>query len=84
MQSHHTPLNTRIHSLDYLRGLAALGIMLYHYSMWTFNKKFDAGDLIQRIGIFGVPIFYILSGLTLHVIYHNRLQDFGAIKSLFL
>ena len=54
----------RIQGLDYLRGLAAFGIMVFHYSSWTLGK-FGANTLLSRIGIYGVSIFYVISGLTL-------------------
>jgi exopolysaccharide production protein ExoZ len=58
----------RYHSLDYLRGLAALGIMLFHYLTWTLGE-FAAQSFMGRVGIYGVSIFYILSGLTLYLVY---------------
>lgn len=63
---------TRIHGLDQLRGLAALGIMIYHYSTWA-HGPFDAGSVLGRIGIYGVSVFYVLSGITLYTVYHDRL-----------
>ena len=43
----------RIYSLDYLRGLAAVGIMVYHYLSWTLGK-YQADTIMGRIGIYGV------------------------------
>jgi peptidoglycan/LPS O-acetylase OafA/YrhL len=63
----------RIASLDYLRGLAALGIMIYHLSTWTWGS-YDSGSFLGRLGIYGVALFYVLSGLTLFHVYHQRLQ----------
>jgi exopolysaccharide production protein ExoZ len=61
----------RLSSLDYLRGIAAFGIMAFHYSMWTFGFA-KGGDFIGKTGIYGVSVFYVLSGLTLfHVYYHK-------------
>ena len=64
----------RLHTLDYLRGLAAFGIMLFHYMSWTFGE-FDSADVMGRVGIYGVAIFYVLSGLTLHHVYERNLVD---------
>ena len=64
----------RYHSLDYLRGLAALGIMLFHYLSWTFGE-FNAQSFMGRVGIYGVSIFYILSGLTLYLVYDKVLGN---------
>ncbi|WP_367892016.1 acyltransferase family protein, partial [Rodentibacter pneumotropicus] len=59
-------MDNRISSLDYLRGLCSFSIMIYHYMLWT-GYKVDANDFISRMGIYGVSIFYILSGLTLYI-----------------
>jgi len=79
----------RLSSLDYLRGLAAFGIMAFHYSMWTYGFA-KGGDFIGKIGIYAVPVFYVISGLTLYHVYFNKiggpskkgLVDF-AIKRIF-
>jgi exopolysaccharide production protein ExoZ len=72
--SHTTPslpTANRVNSLDYLRGLAALGIMLYHMHLFTFGEA-DASTLFARIKIYDVSIFYVLSGLTLCVVHLNN------------
>lgn len=63
----------RLYSLDYLRGLAAFGIMIYHYLTWTLGK-FTADSVMGRLGVYGVSIFYVLSGLTLYYVYYNKMQ----------
>lgn len=63
----------RLYNLDYLRGLAAFGIMIFHYLSWSLGK-FTADTFMGRIGIYGVSIFYILSGLTLHYVYSDKLK----------
>lgn len=63
----------RIDNLDYLRGLMALGIMFYHYFSWTFHP-YDSSTFLGFIGLYGVSIFYILSGLTLFYVYNNKLK----------
>lgn len=61
---------SRLHHLDYLRGIAAAGIMLFHFFTWTFGE-FDSSSFFGRVGLYGVSIFYILSGLTLYHVYHR-------------
>ncbi len=62
----------RIYNLDYLRGLAAFGIMIYHYLSWTYGH-FSTDTVIERTGVYGVAIFYVLSGLTLFHVYHKKM-----------
>jgi exopolysaccharide production protein ExoZ len=64
---------SRLHNLDYLRGLVAFGIMIYHYLIFSFGE-FTADTFIGRIGIYGVSIFYVLSGLTLYYVYFNNIK----------
>ncbi len=61
----------RIESLDYLRGIMALSVMLFHYYSWAFGSL-DASSLLSKLGIYAVSIFYILSGLSLSIVYVNR------------
>jgi len=65
--------HNRLYNLDYLRGLAAFGIMVYHYLSWTLGK-FSADTFMGRLGFYGVSIFYILSGLTLHHVYYEKMK----------
>lgn len=60
----------RLESLDWLRGLMALSIMLYH-----FVGKPDAFSPLGRLGTYGVSIFFILSGLSMAIAYDRFIQD---------
>jgi len=62
----------RLASLDYLRGLSALGIMIYHYVMWNTSPPGSA-SFLGRTGIYGVVVFYILSGITLYHVYNEQI-----------
>lgn len=72
----------RLNSLDYLRGLAALGIVIYHFYSWTFGA-FDSSSILSRFGLYGVSIFYMLSGLTLFHIYEKKLFVKESLGSFF-
>ncbi|MCC6181496.1 MAG: acyltransferase [Bacteroidia bacterium] len=75
---------TRLYNLDYLRGIAALGIMLYHYYSWAF-EHFKADDFMGRVGVYGVSIFYVLSGLTLYYVYYDKMKPtFREVKCFFV
>lgn len=76
MQKPLTQNGSRLDTLDYLRGLAATSIMVYHYTSWSAGQ-ISATHFLGRMGIFGVAIFYILSGLTLTQVYRNKLELTG-------
>ena len=63
----------RLYNLDYLRGLASFGIMIYHYFSWSLGD-FSDNMFLGRIGIYGVSIFYVLSGLTLYYVYSDKMK----------
>ncbi|MCD9019791.1 acyltransferase family protein [Parachryseolinea silvisoli] len=63
----------RLHNLDYLRGLAAIGIMLYHYMSGVFGD-YESESFTGRLGVYGVSIFYVLSGLTLYYVYFKKMR----------
>jgi len=74
----------RLYTLDYLRGATAFFIMIYHYCSWMSIGN-SPDSFLGKIGIYGVSIFYILSGLTLYYVYqHNFTLSACCIKSFFL
>lgn len=60
----------RLESLDWLRGLMALSIMLYHLA-----GQYDSNTVLGRIGIYGVGVFFILSGLSMGIAYDRFIVD---------
>lgn len=83
-----TNKSERLQTLDYLRGAAASSILVYHFSSWNFGTQ-SAQFPIGRMGIYGVMLFYILSGLTMYHVYFPKwetrlpqIADFG-IKRVF-
>ncbi len=69
-----TMQNKRIDSLDWLRGLMALSIMVYHLTGWYFYHP-DASVFLGRMGIYGVSIFFILSGLSMAIVYNHYITS---------
>lgn len=63
----------RLYNLDYLRGAAAFGIMIYHYFTWVYGV-YGSETFLGRLGLYGVSIFYVLSGLTLYFVYFKRME----------
>lgn len=57
--------------------------MLYHYLTWMYGG-YSADSIFGRIGVYGVSVFYVLSGLTLfHVYYEQMTPSGGAIRTFF-
>lgn len=69
----------RLESLDWLRGLMALSIMLYH-----FGGRNDAATPLGKLGIYGVSIFFILSGLSMAIAYDKYIKDFRSSANFFI
>ena len=66
----------RVESLDYLKGLMALSVMLYHYlSMSIYYPSMGSEFLLGKLGIYAVSIFYILSGLSLSLAYDGKISN---------
>jgi exopolysaccharide production protein ExoZ len=72
MSSRYTPL-------DWLRGLMAISIMLYH-----FGGQHDAATPLGRLGVYGVSIFFILSGLSMAIAYDLNIFDFRSSVNFFI
>jgi peptidoglycan/LPS O-acetylase OafA/YrhL len=74
----------RIKELDYLRGLAAISIMFYHYMKWLYIYD-GAQSFVGRLSVYGVEIFYILSGTTLYHVYQHTFEfKFDKIYPFFI
>ncbi len=50
----------------------ALSIMFYHLTNWLFHPL-DSSNTLGRLGVYGVSIFFILSGLSMAIVYNKYL-----------
>ncbi|QOW49279.1 acyltransferase [Acinetobacter sp. YH12138] len=73
----------RYESLDWLRGLMALAIMIYHFMAWEFVQP-QSGSLLGNFGVYGVSIFFVLSGLSMAIVYNNYIRDFDSSLVFFI
>lgn len=73
----------RIESLDYLRRIMAISVMLYHYYSWSFGTL-GVETLLGKLGIYAVSIFYVLSGLSLTIVYYQRIKTISDISRFFI
>lgn len=59
----------RHHALDLIRGLAALSVAQYHFLSWNDVKT------IESMGTFAVYVFFVLSGLTMMMVYGRKFAN---------
>lgn len=71
----------RVIGLDLLRGLCSIAVVLYHFLSWRFRWP------IESAGAFAVYTFFILSGLTMMMVYGRRFSrciDAELLKTFFV
>lgn len=73
----------RIDSLDWQRGLLAFSIMVYHLTGWELFAL-DSSSLLGRLGIYGVSMFFVLSGLSMAVAYNKYIEDANSSARFFV
>lgn len=54
------------YGLSFLRGICSIGVVFYHYMFWAHDVNY------QSMGSFFVYIFFIISALTLSIVYIER------------
>lgn len=74
---------TRIDSLDWQRGLLAFAIMAYHLTGWELHPL-DSSSFLGRLGIYGVSMFFVLSGLSMALVYNRYIQGLGSAVRFFV
>lgn len=74
----------RIKELDAFRGLAALAVVLYHYTT-IYSKDFDvASPFYFSYGWLGVPFFFILSGFVITLTIERCTGSLQFLKKRFV
>lgn len=72
----------RVETIDYLRGLLALGVMFYHYYGWSgFVGPEILGDTLRKVGIYAVSSFYVISGISFGYVYGTLKPDLPSMAS---
>ena len=81
MHTRTVPISTsRVSSLDVLRSLAIILVIIFHYSVFISHK--DNFGLISNIGWIGVDLFFVLSGYLIsnQIFKALQLEKFSLTK----
>lgn len=78
-----TPKKERIESLDWLRGLLAVAVMIFHLGQWYIQEA-PSSSFIGKVEVYAVPGFFVLSGLSMAVVYNAYIKNFRTSVSFFL
>jgi len=71
----------RVDLLDYLRGIMALSVLVYHYTTWSeINLIYPFDQVVSRLGIYAVSAFYVLSGVSLAYVYFHKKVNVEFLK----
>ena len=78
--------NTNLRYIDALRGLAIIGVVISHCSLYGSNILYPSFfSSILANGARGVQLFYIASAFTLFLSLHNRYnKEEKAFKNFFI
>lgn len=74
----------RIKELDAYRGLAALAVVLYHYTTIYYKDFNIASPFYMSIGWLGVPFFFILSGFVITLTIQRCKNAWQFLKKRFI
>jgi len=75
----------RLKELDALRGIAALGVVLFHYTSW-FNNKFTLNihpPFLFWLGYCGVHLFFMISGFVIFMTLEKTKKPLDFVVSRF-
>lgn len=68
----------RAHGLDFVRGCCAVLVVCYHLLIWKSHVE------MHSWGLYGVYIFFVLSGASLTLAYRNKLEQGYPLASFML
>lgn len=74
----------RIEAVDYLRGLFACAILVYHYTAAGFTPPPGIASLLAKLGLYGVAAFYVISGVSFGYVYRALPLTHDGLRSFYL
>ena len=67
-------MDDRLQPLDFLRGVAILGVVAFHvYAI--FDPNHFAISAVAPMGVYGVQLFFIVSALTMCLMWRRRAEE---------
>ncbi|WP_165677771.1 acyltransferase family protein [Metapseudomonas otitidis] len=76
-------MSSRLRELDFLRGLAILGVIMVHVGI-KFSSGSSIFDSWAAFGRFGVQLFYFVSSLTMCFMWEARKQEVGRVRKFYI
>lgn len=77
-------MENRVESLDWLRGIMAISVMVFHLMILNYEMPDVSGVFGRLGGIYAVSIFFVLSGLSMAIVYNGRIFDLKSSLSFFI
>ena len=74
---------SRLHGLDFLRGVAILAVLTIHGSK-SFPVDSQWINSALRVGSFGVHLFYLVSALTMCYMWELRSGELAPVRSFYI
>ena len=79
------PRPERIEPLDYLRGVLAFSVLLYHFVVWSgLTLPELVHGVVYRTGVYAVLMFYVISGTSFGYVYRRMSLDAGSLGSFWI
>lgn len=77
-------LTSRLESIDFLRGVAALAVVFVHAIQWSEKEVpslwFKGVYNVLDLGRLGVPMFFVISGFCIHLRWAKNIAKSGKAK----
>lgn len=71
--------------LTSIRGIAALLIVYHHFFLLTINVQGEATRrALSCAAIYGMTLFFVLSGFVIHYTYHDRIQKNNGVTDFII
>lgn len=73
----------RFNTLDFLRGIAILGVISVHASL-SFPTEGNKINFLLSFGMYGVQLFYLVSAITMCLMWEYRIGDPTPVKNFYI